>query len=64
MNFFDDVKHDLNLNSTSRTQEKLKVPLLKIVKNSKICEVSRFYFVEFTIVKLKKIIFSKIFYWI
>ena len=29
MNFFDDVKNDLNLNTRSRTREKLKVPLFK-----------------------------------
>ena len=29
MNFFDNVKNDLNLNTRSRTQEKLKVSLFK-----------------------------------
>ena len=29
MNCFDDVKNDLNLNTRSRTREKLKVPLFR-----------------------------------
>ena len=29
MNFFDDAKNDLNLNTRSRTRKKLKVPLFK-----------------------------------
>ena len=62
MNFFDNVKIDLNLNTRSKTQEKLKVPLFNFVKNSKDCEVSGCNFVEFTITKFKKIIFSKIFF--
>ena len=40
MNFFNNVKNDLNFNTRCRTQEKLKVPRFLIVKNSKICEVS------------------------
>ena len=35
MNFFDDVKNDLNLNTRSRTREKLKVPLFKSSKTQK-----------------------------
>ena len=35
INLFDNVKNDLNLNSKSRTQEKLKVPLFKSSKTQK-----------------------------
>ena len=35
MNFFDDVKNDLNLNTRSRTREKLKVYLLKSSRTQK-----------------------------
>ena len=35
MNFFDDVKNDLNLNPRSRTREKLKVPLFKSPRTQK-----------------------------
>ena len=35
MNFFDDVKNDINLNTRSRTREKLKVPLFKSSRTQK-----------------------------
>ena len=35
MNIFDDVKNDLNLNTRSRTQEKLKVPVFKSSRTQK-----------------------------
>ena len=35
LNFFDDVKNDLNLNTRSRTREKLKVPLFKSSRTQK-----------------------------
>ena len=35
MNFFDDVKNDLNLNTRSRTREKLTVLLFKSSKTQK-----------------------------
>ena len=35
MNFYDDVKNDLNFSSRSRTQEKLKVLLFKSSKTEK-----------------------------
>ena len=35
MNFFDDVKNDFNLNTSSRTQEKLKVPSFKSSRTQK-----------------------------
>ena len=35
INIFDDVKNDLNLNTRSRTQEKLKVPVFKSSRTQK-----------------------------
>ena len=35
LNFFDDVKNDLNLSTRSRTGEKLKVPLVKSSRTQK-----------------------------
>ena len=35
INFFDDVKNDLNLSARSRTREKLKVPLFKSSRTQK-----------------------------
>ena len=39
MNFFAAVKNDLNLNTMSRTQEKLKVPLFKLSRTQKLCSI-------------------------
>ena len=60
LNFFDNVKNDLNLKTTTRTRKKLKVPLFKSSKTQKTAKYQGVT-VKFTINKFLKIIFSKIF---
>ena len=61
MSFFDDVKNDLNLNTRSRTREKLKVPLFKLSRTQKSVKYQGVTSWNSLSLNLKKF-FSKIFY--
>ena len=61
MNFFDDVKNDLNLNTRSRTREKLKVPLFKLSRTQKSVKYQGVALWNSLLLNLKKLPFQKIF---
>ena len=59
MNFFDDVKNDLNLNTRSRAREKLKVPLFKSSRTQKSAKYQSATLWNSLSLNLKKLSFRK-----
>ena len=62
LKIFDDVKNDLNLNTRSKTQEKLKAPLFQSSRTQKSVKYQGVTLRNSLSLNLKKIIFSKIFH--
>ena len=59
LKFFDDVKNDLNLNTRSRTQEKLKVPRFKSSRTQKSVKYQGVTLWNSPLLNLKKLSFQK-----
>ena len=59
LKFFDDVKNDLNLNTSSRTKEKLKVPVFKLSRTQKSVKYQGVTLWNSLSLNLKKLSFQK-----